>query len=409
MKLSLSIFWWYNCFVMPQYKFAKRVGDVPVSGISYMMNYAAKYPDVVSLGQGTPLFPTPKFIYDYLYKRAKTDPEIGMYSSPRIEKELLELIAQSMKKIYGFSPALNQLYLTVGGIGALYSALMSFLEKGDEVIYFDPSYPLHLSQIYLTQAKPIFVSYEEKTGWSLDLARLKKSITAKTKAIILTNPNNPTGTVLSEKEVKDLAGLILKHDLILILDEAYEFLTYEKFLFSPLKIPELRKNTILCKSFSKEFAMTGWRIGYVYANQKIITKINDIHTYFCISPATPSIVAVISALSDKQGQKAMLGFKKKFAQSREAICERLDNLPQLFSYHKPDGAYYVFPRFLYFKMSAWDFAKKLIDEARVITIPGSSMGPAGEGHLRLSFAAEPQVIHEAFDRLDSFAQKYRLI
>ena len=393
---------------MIKYRFTNRATNVPNSGIGFMMRYASKYQDVVSLGQGTPLFPTPQFIYDELYQRSKTDKELGMYSSVAKEKPLKELIIKQMKELYLFQPSLEEIYLTAGGIGGLFAAIMSVVEKGDEIIYFDPSYPLHLSQIHISEAKPVFVSYNEDSQWAIDLNKLEKSVTKRTRAVILTNPNNPTGTVLSEKEVKKLGKIVLEHDLYLILDEAYEFLTYEKKLFSPLKIPELRNNIILCKSFSKEFAMTGWRIGYVYANKEIIKKINDIHVYFSISPATISIVAATIALSDHRGKKAMEEFKMKFTESRAAICQRLDRLPKLFSYHKPDGAYYTFPRFLNFKMSAFDFAKLLVDEARVITIPGSTMGPSGEGHLRMSFAANSKVISAAFDRIDKFAKAHNL-
>lgn len=139
------------------YKFAKRALNVPNSGIDFMMTYASKYKDVISLGQGTPLFRTPEFIFDYLHERSKTDPTVGRYSSPQIENELLELIRGQMEKIYGFKPKTEELYLTIGGIGALFATLMMFLEKNDEVIYFDPGYPLHLSQIHLTEAKPVFV------------------------------------------------------------------------------------------------------------------------------------------------------------------------------------------------------------------------------------------------------------
>lgn len=137
------------------------------------MHYASKYEDVLSLGQGTPLFPTPSFIYDYLYQRSKLDKTLGMYTSVGIKNELKTLTREQMGRIYGFKPSLNELYLTVGGIGALYSALMSFLEKGDEVIYFDPSYPLHLSQIHLVDAVPVFVALREEEGWRLTLRNLK--------------------------------------------------------------------------------------------------------------------------------------------------------------------------------------------------------------------------------------------
>lgn len=391
------------------YKFSQRVQNVPNAGIGTMMRYAAKYPDVVSLGQGTPLFMTPRFIYDYLYERSKTDPAVGQYSSPKIENELKELIIQKIDKKHGFTPKPEEIYLTVGGIGGLFSAIFAFLEKDDEVIYFDPSYPLHLSQIHLAQARPVFVSYDESKDWSIDLEKLEKVITAKTKMVILTNPNNPTGTVLSESEARKLSEIVLKHNLILVLDEAYDFLTYDKELFSPVQIPELRNNLVVCKSFSKEFAMTGWRIGYVFANTEIITKIGDVHTYFSISPSSPSIIASIAALSDRRGEEAIAYFKEKFTESRQAICERLEKLPKLFSFSRPDGAYYVFPKIVGFDMPSLDFAKMLIDEAKVITIPGDSMGPSGENHVRMSFAADAKLINEAFDRINVFAKKHNLL
>ena len=396
---------------MDMNRFSDRVSNVPNSGIGYMMRYASKYTDTVSLGQGTPLFPTPQFIYDTLLERSKKEPELGMYSDTKvaIENDLLTLITAQMEIDYGFRPELSELYLTVGGIGALYSALMALVQKGDEVIYFDPSYPLHLSQIHLTEATPVFVSYKEEDGWSINLAKLEKSITNRTRVIILTNPNNPTGTVLSEAEVRELSAIVVKHDLTLILDEAYFFLTYDKKIFSPLRIPALRNRTILCRSFSKEYAMTGWRIGYAYAAPEIIDKIRNVHIYFSVCPPTPSIVAATIAMADSRGKIAMEGFKRKFVESRTAICERLDRLPKLFSYHPPDGAYYAFPKYLGFDLTALDFAKLLIDEAKVITIAGGSMGPSGEGHVRMSFACDASIIHKAFDRIDDFAKKHNLL
>lgn len=392
-------------------RFSERVTDIPSSGIGAMMRYASKYSDVVSLGQGTPLFPTPQFIYDVLHERSKGEPELGMYSDTKvtIENDLTRLIAKQMEEDYGFVGEAGQIHLTVGGIGALYSALMALVQKGDEVIFFDPSYPLHLSQIHLTGATPVFVPYREVDGWSINLDKLAKSVTAKTKVIILTNPNNPTGTILTEAEVRELADIVITHDLMLVLDEAYFFLTYGKKVFSPMRLPQLRDRTILCRSFSKEYAMTGWRIGYAYATPEIISKMNSVHVYFSVCPPTPSIVAATIAMSDPRGKEAMEGFKKKFQESREAICQRLDRLPKLFSYHPPEGAYYAFPKYVGFDMPAIEFAKLLIDEAKVVTIGGGSMGPSGAGHVRMSFAADTSIVHAAFDRLGAFAKKYNLL
>lgn len=393
------------------YRFSKRATQVPNSGIGFMMRYASKYPDTVSLGQGTPLFPTPQFIYDTLYERAKKEPEVGMYSDTKVslERDLTARIAEAIEEEYGFRPEQANITLTVGGIGALFSSIMALLQKGDEVIFFDPSYPLHLSQIHLSEATPVFVPYDESEGWGINLAGLRKAVTPKTRAIILTNPNNPTGTVLTEDEVRELSEVVVAHDLILILDEAYSFLTYGRKLFSPMRLPELRDRTILCRSFSKEFAMTGWRIGYAYAHPDLIAAINRVQIYFSVCPPTPSIIAATAAMADPRGKEATAGFIRKFTESRTAICERLDRLPKLFSYHPPQGAYYVFARYLGFDMDAMDFAKMLVDEARVITIPGMSMGPTGAGHIRLSFAADSSVIHRAFDRIDTFAEAHHLI
>ncbi len=392
-------------------RFTARVTDLPNSGIGYMMRYASKYPDAVSLGQGTPLFPTPQFIYEAVMAEAKRNPLVGMYSDTKaeIEDNLKARIAKQMTEDYGFTPEPERLGITVGGVGALFAAIMSLVEKGDEVVYFDPSYALHISQIHLAEASPVFVPYDEASGWSVSIEKLRKAMTKRTKMIILTNPNNPTGTVLSESEVRELVSIVLEYDVMLLLDEAYYFLTYGKKLFSPMRIPEIRNNVILCRSFSKEFAMTGWRVGYAYAAPEFTQKIQSVQIYFSVCPPTPSIVAATAALSDPRGKETTEWLKQKFTESKVAICERLDRLPKLFSYHPPDGAYYIFAKYLGFDLPAMDFTKLLVDEAKVVTIPGSGMGPSGAGHIRMSFAADQSLIHEAFDHLDAFAKKRNLL
>ena len=395
---------------MNEFYFADRSLDVPSSGIMMMMRYASQYPNTISLGQGTPLFPTPKFIYDYVYEKSKTDTTLGQYSLPPLENQLKELIAKEMEELYGFKPTVDELVLTIGGVGGLFASFMSLLNPNDEVIYFDPSYPIHLSQLKIAQAKVVYVSLKEDEGWRLDIELLKKSITPKTKAILLTNPNNPTGTVLTKDEVQIIVDIVKEKKLYLILDEAYHFLTYNKEIISPATFFEIRNYLVLVKSFSKEYAMTGWRLGYVYAHAEIIKNLgNNINTYTCISPATISIHAAICALTDPRGKESMFGFIKKFNESREAICNRMDKLTKLFQYQKPEGAYYVFPKLLAFpEINAVEFCQKLVSESGVITIPGDSSGPAGKRHVRMSFAADVSLINEAFDRIDSFAQKNNL-
>jgi len=390
---------------MTPYTFAKRTLDIPENSIRFMMWYASRHKDVVSLGQGTPLFETPSFIYDYVRERAAKDPRVGMYANAEYELELKNHISSFMNKEYGFAASEYELQLTVGGVAGLFAAFMTFLEPGDEVVYFHPSYPLQLSQLHLNGAKPVFVALDEKKNWGFDPEAFLAAITPKTKLVILTNPNNPTGTVFSEKDIRIIADAVLKNNLMLVLDEAYAYLTYDKPLFSPLRIPELRPRIILSRSFSKEFAMTGWRIGFLYADREVIRKLRDVHFYYSISVPTPSLIGAIGALTDPRGAEATAGFVKQFAESRKLIGERIARLPRLFSYQPPDGAFYAFPRMVDTHETARQLALRLVDEAKVITIPGESMGPGGRHHLRMSFAAPLPHIDKAFDRIDDFARK----
>jgi len=368
-------------------KQAKRIASMEPSSIHSTMRYAAQYSNCISLGQGTPSFATPQFIYDGIRERANTDPSVGMYATSAIENELKNLIAKKFNSTYGFTPRNSDIILTVGGVAALTIALLGIIDPGDEIIFFDPSYPIHLSQIELVEGTPVFISYDEENNWKFPLEKIEKSITSNTKALILTNPNNPTGTILTEDEVTQLSKIILKHDIYLILDEAYEYLCYEHPFYSPMQIPALRDRIILAKSFSKEFAMTGFRIGYAYA---------------------PSIAGSIIALSSDEGEKFIEQSRRMYEQSKKAISERLQRLPQLFSYIEPQGAYYAFPKIIP-DIPASDFVKQLIDEVQVITIGGDCMGPAGQRHIRLSFCIPPEKIHLAFDRIDLFAKKHGYI
>lgn len=384
---------------------ARRIQQLPSSGIHAMMAYATKYPDAISLGQGTPTVPTPQFIYDGVFARAKSDDSVGMYASPKLEQELKDLLSQKFNQTYGFSPDTSSLVITSGAVAAITIALMAVINPGDEVIVFDPGYPLHLSQLHLVEGTPVFIPYEEENNWAFPINNIESHITSKTKAIILTNPNNPTGTILTQNQVNTLADIVIKHNLFLILDETYEYLSYGDPVLSPLTIEALRPNIILAKSFSKEFALTGWRIGYAYAQSPIAEKLRAIHTYLNIAAPSPSIVAGIIALSDNQGKVFMEETIRMYTETRTVLDQRMKHLSHLFSYSLPQGAYYLFPK-LRIPMDANKFALQLIDEAHVITIPGDSMGPKGSNHIRMSFCVTPTIINNAFDRIDTFAKSH---
>jgi aminotransferase len=232
-------------------------------------------------------------------------------------------------------------------------------------------------------------------------------VTKKTKAIVLCNPVNPTGTVFTEGELKAVAQIVLDHDLFLVMDEAYDFLVYDgKPYFSPISLPELKENILCACSFSKRYCMTGWRIGFMYAPERIINQALKVHDAFAICAPTISQYAALSALratngKDGPGDKSIKELIDTLSARRDLICARLDRLSGLFSYIKPDGGYFVFAKMLASSNSI-DLALELLHEARVITIPGSAFGPTGEGHIRLSFGGTEEELNEAFDRIEKF-------
>jgi aminotransferase len=236
----------------------------------------------------------------------------------------------------------------------------------------------------------------------LDIEAIEKAITPKTKAIMFCTPNNPTGTVFPEESLRNLAELVLKHDLIVITDEAYEYFTFDdEKHFSIASIPEVRKQVITNYTFTKTYAMTGWRIGYLHADTEIIAQIKKAHIPFCICAPVPSQYAAIAAL--KGSQDCIEEFRSHYLSARNLMCERLDALNSYFEYNRPGGSYLMFPKVLGdVANDSIDFCKKLLDKVKVSTTPGIAFGLTGENHIRLSFCVPEDMINKAFDRIEKF-------
>ena len=384
--------------------FAKRVKDIEVSLIRYMPVLASKVRGAVSLGQGIPSFELPEYIREKLIKALRTQKNINKYSLepglPILKKE----VAKYLEKTKGAKVnSEKELCITKGAIGGLFCAISALVEKKEEVIILTPAYGPHIEQVKFAEGKPLFVPLIEKEGWKLDIEAIKSAITKKTKAIIICDPSNPTGGVFAKEDLEKIVELAQKNDLFIITDETYDFLTYDgKEHFSLLSLSEAQDRLVACFSFSKKYAMTGFRVGYVYASENVINEILKVHDESTICAPTLSQYAALFALTGPQDY--VKEFKEEFAKRRGLICQRLDRLPELFEYQKPMGAYYVFPK-IKFKMKSLEFSKKLLYEAGVITIPGIAFGPAGEGHIRLSFAGEESEINTAFDRIEKYWKK----
>ncbi len=382
---------------------AKRAADISVSAIKEISLLASTMNDVVSLGWGLPSFQTPHHIREAAIDSLRNEASVGKYSLFVGMKELRERIAKRVYKETGLKINPNsEIVITVGSIEALHDVLLTLVERGDEIIIPSPCFSSHIEQIALCEGKPIFVPLVEKNNWRLDIDIFKKNITKKTKAILLTSPVNPTGSVLVEEELCEVAKLALEHNIYIITDETYNFLLYDGVKqFRLAQIHKLKNLLITCCTFSKEYAMTGFRVGYMFGPEEVIFQALKVHDANTISAPTISQYAAIAALKGSQSQ--VQEFVKKFAARRDLICNRLDKLSSSFSYVKPTGAYYVFPKFKLVSIkTSNELVLKLLYEAKVATVPGSAFGPGGEGHIRLSYGGNTSEINEAFDRIEEW-------
>jgi aminotransferase len=398
---------------------------------------ASKVEGCISLGQGIPSFETPSFIREAVIEALRSDHAIGKYSLqpglPELRIEIARHLQQTKgirvdpeKEIFVSCGAMEALaaatativergdevfFVSCGAMEALAAATATIVERGDEVLIPSPTYSSHIEQILFAEGKPVFVPLIEDQEWKLDLDGFKRAITPKSKAIFLCNPMNPTGAVFSQEELEALAQIALEHNLFVINDEAYDFLVYDNLpYFSLTSIPDLKKNLITTYSFSKMFCMTGWRVGYMYASARIVDQVLKVHDAFAICAPRISQYAALAALKatngkDGEGDRSIQQLVASLASRREIACRRLNNLLHVFSYIKPRGAYYVFPKIMIKEMGSMDVSLGLLYKAKVVTIPGSGFGPSGEGHIRLSFGANEEEINKAFDRIDIWAKK----
>jgi aminotransferase len=392
---------------------AKRVAQITVSAIKQMPVLASKVEGCISLGQGIPSFATPPFIRESVIEALRQNDAIGKYSLQPGLPALKEAIARRFQHTKGIAlDPEKEVFISCGAMESIAAGIATIVERGDEVLIPSPNYSSHIEQVLFAEGIPVFVPLMEEAGWRLDIKGFRKAITKKTKAIVVCNPMNPTGAVFSDKELRALAELALERNLFVVADEAYDFLVYDDYPhFSLASIPELKKNLMACYSFSKMYCMTGWRVGYMVASSHIIDQVLKVHDAFAICAPTISQYAALAALQatngkDGEGDKFVGELVSALASRRGITCSRLDRLSHLFSYEKPKGAYYVFPRIELSGLSSVDLSLKLLYEAKVITVPGSGFGPTGEGHIRLSFGATEGELEKAFDRIEEWGIQY---
>ena len=389
------------------------VKNANVSVIKEMMYLTVleikKSKDIVSLSVGIPHYTMPKYIRKYVLKILKENNGVDKYSYFAGMPKLRQLIAKNATKELNLYTSEDEILVTPGSMGALMYTMTTILNKGDEIILFSPYFSSHAEQIKLSEGIPVDVPLiepkDKNSSYRIDLDLVKKKISKKTKAILVCNPANPTGAVLLKEDLIALAKIIKEKNIYLITDEVYDFLVYDNHkYFNIASISELWPKVIRCWSFSKKYGMMGWRLGYLHTNKELLKQTLKIHDATIVCAPHIAQEAGYMALLKKNDEL------KKNVQSlknnRDLICKRLDHLKDLFSYIKPQGAYYIFPKF-YLNLTSVDFTKRLLYEARVAVVPGIGFGENNDRHVRMSFGGTTQEINEAFDRIAKWWINYK--
>ena len=375
------------------------------SGIRKFFDIVRETEGAISLGVGEPDFVTPWKVR----ASAITSLQRGytQYTGNRGIPQLLELISRYLEERFGLSYDPKHILVTVGGSEAIDLALRACVELGDEVLIPDPAYVSYSPLVEMADGKPVHVECHEEDDFVLKAKYLEKAITPKTKAIILTYPNNPTGAIITEAELKEIADVIIKHDLLVITDEIYAELTYGKKHTSIVNLDGMKERTVYVSGFSKAFAMTGWRMGYVCAPKEIDEAMFKIHQYAIMCAPITSQYASIEALKDgfSDGFATVEEMRDSYDKRRKFVLQSLKEIG--LHCFEPRGAFYAFPSVKSTGLSGEAFANGLLQKNKVAVVPGSAFGEFGENNVRLSYATSMRSLSEAFDRMARFLSEIK--
>lgn len=382
---------------------SRNVAALSISAIKDMAIRSAKIPGAASLTWGVPSFRTPEHIRRAVEAQIEADPEIGKYALPDGLPELRRLAAEAYRAETAIAVDPDRhVMVSAGNMQGINALLHVLLDPGDEIIVTDPGFASHFQQIRLCGGVPVTWAMDETRGWALDLDALPGLITPRTKGMILVSPSNPTGKIFGEDEMRRIGEIAVERDIMILLDDPYSHFTYENRdrFFNLASLPGVSQNLVYLFTFSKAYAMSGWRLGYMILPDGLKHQVLKVHDATIICTPRISQVAGIAALSHEPVH--LTAFETILAERRQLICERLDAIAHVFDYVRPEGAYYVFPRIVVSHDNAVDFAIRLLEEAKVTVTPGSAFGPTGEHHVRMAYCVDEATINTAFDRIEKF-------
>lgn len=378
----------------------KKAKLIQPSGIRKFFDIVRTTEGAISLGVGEPDFVTPWKVRS----AAITSLQRGytQYTGNRGLPQLLELISQYLEERFSLKYDPKHILVTVGGSEAIDLALRACVEQGDEVLIPDPAYVSYSPLVTMSDGTPVHVECREEDNFVLKPEYLEKAITEKTKAIILTYPNNPTGAIMTEEELKAIAEVLIRHDLLVITDEIYAELTYGRKHASIATLPGMKERTVYIGGFSKAFAMTGWRLGFACGPAEVDDAMFKIHQYGMLCAPIMSQYAAIEALKDglSDGFSTVEEMRDSYDKRRKFVLHSLKEIG--LHCFEPQGAFYAFPSVKATGMNGEGFANGLLSAEKVAVVPGNAFGKFGEKNVRISYATSMNSLSEAFDRMGKF-------
>lgn len=378
-----------------------KVKNIPSSGIRKFFDIVTEMGDAISLGVGEPDFDTPWHIREegiYSLEKGKT-----VYTSNAGLKELREEVCLYMHRRFDlmYSPV-TQALITVGGSEGIDLVFRSIIEAGDEVLVAEPSFVSYKPCIVLAGGTPVPIRTSADNGFKLTAEELEAHITPKTKALILSYPNNPTGAIMDREDLEAIAEVLRDKNILVISDEIYAELTYGQDHVSIANIDGMYDKTVIISGFSKAFAMTGWRLGYALGPESLISAMTKVHQYGIMSAPTTSQYAAIAAM--KNGAPDVEIMKNEYDQRRRVMMEGFISMG--LECFEPLGAFYVFPSIKRTGLTSDEFCEKLLYDQKVAVVPGTAFGESGEGYIRCSYAYSIEEIKEALGRIEEFVKKH---
>ena len=381
--------------------------QIEVSAIKRIQIISDKTPGTISLAQGKPSLPTPQHVRDTA-KRAIDEGKSDAYTIGYGIPELREVIAKKVTRDNGIPSTADNVIVTHGAIEALMATFIALFDPDDEIVIITPDYASHITQFQVATngSRPIFVPLrfdESGRAWHLDTGRLESAISPKTKAILFTNPSNPTGHVFTEKELRAIADCAKRHNLFVITDEIYEYFVYDGKKHTSIgSFEDIRDRVVSVFGVSKSYCMTGWRIGYLVAHEKLAREIFKVHDNLVTCPAAVSQYAALAAISGPK--KPVEEFRREYGRLRNIVVKELSNARRI-HFAFPEGAYYAFAK-VDGVSDDIAYALELIRHAHVAVVPGSAFGRGGEGFFRISFCYGEKQVREGLKRFINYVENH---